>query len=216
MKRNIIAAIVVTAATLSSAMVRQPEYPTTKTYSENSVYAAPIAGIGIMSDASANLGGNSINVGINPGYVFGGELGMKLDQFRAGLAVTYQYNTADDFDYYVGSTQYHVTGLSVSQLHTILNVSYDIENDTMFTPHVGAGAGATFAYVETGIDTDDSVYFAAQFGGGITADLSDTLALDLSYKYILSDDFDISIPGAGTSSTDLSTQQILITARLSF
>lgn len=180
-------------------------------------YAAPIMGIGIMDDATATpSGSDSINVPVDAGAVFGAEFGIQFENFRADLSITRQNNEADGFTYFDGFATYFISGVSITQLHTMLNAYYNFNNSTPFTPFVGAGAGINMAKVEIGLDNDSSTYFAAQIGGGISAELSEWLALDLAYKFILSDEYEISVPGIGTASADLTSHQILLSARFMF
>lgn len=80
--------------------------------------------------------------------------------------------------------------------HSLMaNAFYDFQNDSLFTPYLGFGLG--LAYLDTkykantfnggsysGSTSHDQVNFAWNVGGGVAYSFSDTMALDLGYRYL--------------------------------
>lgn len=56
-----------------------------------------------------------------------------------------------------------------------VNLYYDFENESNFTPYIGGGIGAAFV----GVDSN----FAWNVGAGLTYDISECVALNLGYRY---------------------------------
>ena len=104
---------------------------------------------------------NALAVGGGAGYRFNDNLRTDLRLDWAG-----DYEVAPDAD------------LSVT---TVLgNLYFDMANDTMFTPYLGAGAGYGWTSNDGGGD-DDGVAFALMAGVGI--DMTDNITLDLGYRF---------------------------------
>lgn len=104
------------------------------------------------------------------GFAIGGGLGYRFNEmFRADV-------TFDGvFDYGFGN--------GVDSYGILANGYIDIPLNWVVTPYVGAGIGWGEAS-GNGV-SDDGVSFAAM--GGLTYDLSQSLALDLGYKYRYTD-----------------------------
>jgi opacity protein-like surface antigen len=87
--------------------------------------------------------------------------------------------------------------LSVKAYTVFANAYYDFANNSNFTPYIGGGLGA--AYLDTAADIDlygitspdgwsmggDGTRwnFAWNVGGGVAYQISETMALDLNYRY---------------------------------
>ena len=81
----------------------------------------------------------------------------------------------------------------VSSNSIMLNIYYDIDTGTKFSPYVGAGVGyarlkAKYGMVDAdgdGISMDETANnFAWQVGAGVGYALSDNMTLDVGYRYI--------------------------------
>ncbi len=100
----------------------------------------------------------------------GGGVGYKFnDNLRSDVRLDWagDYKVGPDAD------------LSVT---TVLgNLYFDMANDTMFTPYVGAGAGYGWVNSSGGGDDDSGLAFALMAGVGI--EMTDNITLDVGYRY---------------------------------
>jgi len=145
------------------------------------------------------------------GYGFLGAVGSSLqDVGRVEVELGYRDN---DFD------KLKVDGLgsasidgNFSSLSLMGNFYYDFSMGGSFSPYIGAGLG--FANVEAdldGFDSEDDTVFAYQLivGGSIAA--SETLSVDLQYRYFATDD-----PEFNGLDAEYSTHNLMIGLRQSF
>ncbi|WP_022666741.1 outer membrane protein [Desulfospira joergensenii] len=157
-------------------------------------------------------------VGITGGYDFG--------MFRVEAEGSYRENDIDKIVIFGNPT---TCGGDISSTSLMFNGYVEFENKTQITPYVGAGLGINRiehkGYAKYGggttvnFDTSETV-FAWSVTAGLAWNLSDTLALDLSYRYLTSQDVDT----AGTSNwgftsrgqIDYEVQNILIGLRWYF
>ena len=72
-------------------------------------------------------------------------------------------------------------GADMSVTTVLGNLYYDMANDTMFTPYVGAGAGYGWTNVSGAGGEDNGVAFALMAGVGV--DVSENITLDLGYRF---------------------------------
>jgi len=98
------------------------------------------------------------------------------------LETEYLYHGNQTFS--VGNVNHDISA------HTIMgNIFLDLQTDTEFTPYVGGGLGVAYLndHVTSlaGDDTKDKRWnLAWNLGGGIAWGLSESLALDLGYRYM--------------------------------
>ncbi len=71
-------------------------------------------------------------------------------------------------------------GADLSVTTVLGNLYFDMANDTMFTPYLGAGAGYGWTS-NSGGDDDDGAAFALMAGVGI--DMTENITLDLGYRF---------------------------------
>jgi opacity protein-like surface antigen len=123
------------------------------------------------------------------GFYLRGDLGWSFldwgdddSAFTAGGGVGYQFNEYLRSDLRVDwSGDYDIGNGADASLTTVLgNVYFDWANDSIFTPYVGAGAGYGWASVDNGQDDDG---FAYALMAGASIDMSDSIAVDLGYRY---------------------------------
>jgi opacity protein-like surface antigen len=85
--------------------------------------------------------------------------------------------------------------IEIDLLSLMVNVQYRLANDTMFTPYVLAGAGATWAQLDSVHNTDNEVGFAYQGGLGINiGDDRERMYVDVGIvftKDIYTSDFEV-------------------------
>lgn len=117
---------------------------------------------------------------LDAGFIVGGALGLSVyENLRGEIEFSYMQadvksvSGEDISDYGFTSTGYNLLG----------NLWYDFENDTSFTPYLGAGVG--YGYNVTGTDgyEYESSGLLYQLGAGVKFDVADSIALDVGYRY---------------------------------
>jgi len=102
------------------------------------------------------------------GFVGGAVIGYDFVGPRVELEGAYRYNK--------------VSGFKMHQITPMVNVLYDFMTDSVFSPHLGIGAGANFWKIKgTGISTTD---FAMQGIAGVAVKISDGFYGSLDYKFM--------------------------------
>ena len=105
----------------------------------------------------------------------------------------------------------------------MLNVFYDFDTGTKFTPYIGGGIG--IAHLKVKIRTDEGKVsksdnsFAYQLGAGVAYAVTDSIALDLSYRYTDSGSMTVreySLEDADKTKIDSTAQEILFGVRYTF
>jgi opacity protein-like surface antigen len=138
------------------------------------------------------------------GYILGGAIGMRVwDPVRAEIELSYARWKADEYtgeNDDTGNKFGDKAGGHVSATYLLGNVWIDIHTDTPFTPYVGGGAGVAWVDADTEYPKgnerfgygDATTAFAFQAGAGVKYDVSENIAVDVSYRFkgILDVDFD--------------------------
>lgn len=132
------------------------------------------------------------------GYTIGGAIGYNFAGMGVPVRAEAEYLYHNQFKYFANnSTGAGGTGQFSSKIdvHTVFaNFYYDIKTSTAFTPYVGAGLGVAWinqkvASTFTGwtVGTDDGNYdttnFAWNVGAGVGYALTDSVTVDLGYRY---------------------------------
>lgn len=152
------------------------------------IWSAGVLG-GKETDNNFGLG---LSVGMDMGYYY--DLPMRLEleyvyrgkaEFGQGPSTVWSGGQA-----FTASHSFDVTAHSL-----MANAFYDFNNDSVFTPYIGAGLG--FAYLDTtyraGIanglsgsvaSTSNNWNFAWNVGAGVAYHINDAVALDLGYRYV--------------------------------
>ncbi len=120
--------------------------------------------------------------------VFGGSLayGVKTGAVRTELELNIKQDAEKTYHDEDGSTK-----MSMENNSIMLNVYYDIDTGTKFTPYVGAGIGASRLKASLKYNDLDGAFngsksktnFAWQIGAGVSYAMTDNLALDAGYRY---------------------------------
>lgn len=123
------------------------------------------------------------------------------DGAAIGLAAGYNWMDSDlpirtELEYmYTGNFKYkhsdsNATLTDKIDIHSLmLNVYWDFYNSTAFTPYINAGAGAAWvqekfsATTVTAPSSNTSTNFAFNVGAGVGWSLTDSIILDLAYRY---------------------------------
>ncbi|PWR21389.1 OmpA family protein [Zavarzinia aquatilis] len=148
-------------------------------------YISAFGGYVMQPDLSADSTGAGFDgdLSTDNGWAAGGAMGYDFGRPRVEAEVTYRRNDADQFD--PGNVD--LNG-DYSSLALMLNVLYDFENSSRFTPYIGVGAGAAWVYaneiVGGGVTVDDDdVQFAYQGIAGVKVAITTGLSLFVDYRY---------------------------------
>jgi len=123
------------------------------------------------------------------GFYLRGDLGWSFldwgdsdNALDVGGGVGYQFNDYLRSDLRVDwSGDYDVGDDASASLTTVLgNWDFDWQNDSVFTPYVGAGVGYGWVDADHG-GSDDGFTYALMAGASV--DLSQSVALDIGYRY---------------------------------
>ena len=160
-------------------------------------YAGIQGGVAMLEDAEADPAKSEMETG----YVLSGLAGYDFGSFRFEGEIAYRENDIDKVTILNSDTD---SSGDVSAWAFMVNGYFDFENRTAFTPYIGAGIGyarveidgkATYGGSTTVKWDDHDSGLAYQLMAGVAWDLSDTIVLDMSYRYLDCDDIEI----AGTS-----------------
>ncbi len=150
--------------------------------------------------------------------------------FAGGIAIGYGFNDTFRLEgefFYATNDLDKITlnGVSLamdgetSLMAFLLNVYVDFANDSDFTPFITAGVGYAeyemddFTITGSGITpvSDDDGVFAGQVGAGIGYALSDTVMVDLKYRFLFTQD-----PELGSTNLEYANHSVILGLRLSF
>lgn len=165
-------------------------------------YVSLFAGGVWANDVVTDFYGNEVSVSSDPGYTLGLAVGTHVfENLRGEVELSYGKVETTDVSYNGGSSG-SMEG-PISTLYLLGNLWYEMDLGGGVKPYVGGGLGVGYA-------TADSFFYgssygygeggfgvAYQLGAGVTFDVSDSIALDIGYRYksILSVDFDDSDGG---------------------
>ena len=171
-----------------------------------SMYVGVNGGVSILNDSDISV--DTKDLSYDTGYNIEGVFGYTFNAWRAELALNWQKNDLDK----LGS--YPITG-DLTVFGGMLNGYYDFKAGAGFTPYLLAGLGVlnvNFEFNEEGVDDHDTV-FAGQLGVGVGYAVTENIILDLKYKYLMSQDFEIVY---GDIDVSLSGHQIQFGVRYQF
>jgi len=176
--------------------------------SANEPYVSVSAGLGMMHDSDLSLasgyvwdtGYTGADAKYDTGYALEAALGMKMDKFRAELALGYQ---SSEMNEYSGRD---VNNVDASVFSVMANGYADFEMEG-FSPYVMAGLGYANIDISTGyygssISTDESA-FAWQVGVGVGVQATDEVIVDFGYRYFQTSDVDFAYITSSVASSKL-------------
>lgn len=123
---------------------------------------------------------------MDSGSSYSGAFGGRFDNYRLEAEVSYRNNDTDNS--ILGS----IDTMELKNSVAMINLSYDFRNSSRFTPYIGGGIGASYGSAkinfDNGIDTltadGDDIVFAYQVGGGLSFDITKSIALTMDYRYL--------------------------------
>ncbi len=174
-------------------------------------YISGNIGAVIVSDSDIDDGVDTGEFSYDTGFGFLGALGSSFEGgARAEVELGYRKNDFDELEvdgFGSGDIDGDLTSLSLMG-----NVYYDISTEGSFSPFIGAGIG--FANLEADLDDfgdEDDTVFAYQFILGGSFASSETLSVDLQYRYFATDD-----PEFDEVDSEYSSHNVMIGLRHSF
>jgi opacity protein-like surface antigen len=190
MKRKFLFVVISLSLILSSSVLFASDG-----VNKQGAYFAARLGLCFLDDATLSEEGVpfTIDTEFDSGFGFEAAMGYDFGMFRAEGEIGYRKNDIDTFSAMGVSL---TGGGDIDTLSFMANGYLDFENQTAFTPYIGAGIG--YAKVSAndisvgGLDVgdeDDSV-FAYQFGLGVGYSATESLIIDVAYKYFATDDPD--------------------------
>ena len=151
-------------------------------------YLSGSMGLASVDDAKINTGSGSGEIEFDSGIVATGAYGQTLGSAgRVELELGYRTNNIDK-----------VNGLGVSEddgdvaTYSLMgNVFYGLNNNSRFTPFVGAGLGLANIEADMGQgEEEDDTVFAYQLAAGASMAVTENLDIDLQYRYFATEDPD--------------------------
>lgn len=152
-------------------------------------YVSVFAGANSLSDVETDYAdGMEYSVEFNTGFVAGLTFGKRIsDRLRVEGELSFASAEASSF-HYDESTAAGADG-DLNATYLLANVWYDIPTSGPLRYYVGGGIGAARVEADTSFDGNSYGYgpgetkLASQIGAGVMYDLSQTLALDVGYRY---------------------------------
>ena len=104
------------------------------------------------------------------------------------------------------------------------NLYYDFRNSTAFTPYVGAGLGMAFNYANYTFSSpgyhgnfdEHSTNFAWNVGAGVAYDITDSLAVDLGYRYVNLGYYEVDLPDGAKLKNQPCNHEFMLGLRYTF
>ena len=90
----------------------------------------------------------------------------------------------NNFPFKIRNDYVHDFDIKTSFYSAMLNLYYDIDTGTKFTPYVGAGLGLSHQKVTAGNAKKSSNELAWQVGGGVSYAAAENVSVDFGYRYI--------------------------------
>lgn len=188
-------------------------------------YAGAYLGGSVLPTASCSDNLGSFNLSYDPGLmgsvVAGYDLkpGSSVGEGRVELEYSRRSNKLDKAGYLEGKAPGD-GNMTVDSL--LLNTFGVYRSDSPWTPYFGAGIGAARIAADglkvTGklLSNDDTVVFAYQLGGGIDFALTQTLWLDLGYRFFGTTSPKLAEADGQTFKTEYYSHNIIFGVRLGF
>lgn len=191
---------------------------------------------GSFLDASKSSATNATATGASSkfkndtGLAVGGAVGYNWMDYDMPIRTELEYMYRGDFKYKYSDSNSTLT--DKIDLHTLmLNGYWDFYNSTSFTPYINGGVGIAWVQEDfsTGTITDaisapknkTSTNLALNLGAGVGWSMTESMILDLAYRYnYYGDGKKVTASGTGNSVTtqvkDIGTHDVLLGLRYQF
>lgn len=169
-------------------------------------YLSGWGGLSGQSSKDLDFQAGNVDVEYNNGYVVGAAAGYDFGPARLELEYSYRNNDIDKLE--ILSVEVNEGGNMEIEAFMI-NGYYDFYNYGMSTPYVMIGGGWADVTMDgvkangvTIVDDDDNVW-AAQAGVGVQIALNRNLAIDVGYRFFMTDDPEFKAPDGTKVDTDV-------------
>jgi len=183
-------------------------------------YGSANVGVAMMSDSDLDITLSGFppltaELSYDTGYTIGGAVGYMMEKFRVEGELSYQ---ANDIDSLSALGQSESLNGDMSALTFLFNGYLDFATGGPLTPYITAGIGYSSVDIEIEGGSEDDNLFTYQLGVGIGYAMSETMTLDLRYRYLGAEDFETSenVPGLGSGTLKAGVASHNITAGLRF
>ena len=181
-------------------------------------------GYGFPDEVDVGDDGLDGTVELDDAPVFGGALGWKFPWFRLEANVSYRKNDVDGVE--VGGLDFDGGSGDATSVVGLVNAIIDLDLDFPVRPFVGGGVGAAYVKVDTGsnspIEVDDEAgAFAWNLLAGVGFDVTESVTVSASYRYLRLEGTDFSADLAGVDAgdvdvDDLASHEVLVGLRYTF
>ena len=192
MKKTLLMAVAAAALTLAAGQAQATDYAPA---AENGGwYVSIFGGISFPDDAEGQyFGSTTYAIDLDTGFLVGAAVGSTLwsDNVRGEIEVSYLNHDANEFVETNGDDRSDMSG-DIGQWFLLANLWHDWHTDTGFTPYFGGGLG--IGWVEPDLDREDddngfgdfdegTAGFAGQLGAGVKWEFTESVALDIGYRF---------------------------------
>ena len=144
--------------------------------------------------------------------VFGGAIGYRFPWARIEASVSYRQNDVDEVK--VGGSDFSGDG-KTKALVGLVNAYLDLDFGLPVHPYVGGGVGAAYVSVDTGnnspLEVDDEAgAFAWNLLAGVGYDVTESVALTATYRYLRLEGTDFSGDLAGVDTGDVDVDDVAL------
>ena len=172
-------------------------------------------------------------------FAAGAATPVKYGQVRGEFELGWNDDAKDsnNFAFKIRDTYNHKFATELSVYSAMLNVYYDIDTGTKFTPYVGGGIGMAYLKNKTKVtgsttagalnlgSSESENNFAWNIGAGVSYALNDKVSIDAGYRYSdygnVKESVSQKVPGLGAplnvdGKYDVTSHEFLIGARYAF
>lgn len=146
-------------------------------HSATNPYVSISGGLGLMNNSAVN--GIDDRVEYKSGYLINGAIGLKADYARLEAEIGYHRNNLDTWD---GSPAISDSNISAWSFMANGYLDYHMA-DSDITPFMMVGLGVACVNGSDGTNSYDDSVFAWQVGAGVGFKTSETVTIDIGYRY---------------------------------
>ena len=149
---------------------------------------------------------------LDDAYVVGGALGYRFPWARLEANVSYRQNDVDTVQ--VEGVDFQGAN-DATALVGLINLYLDVDFGLPLRPFVGGGAGAAYLSLDTGSNAplevdDDAGAFAWNLLAGVGYDITESIALTATYRYLRLEGSDFSGDLAGVDTGDVEVDDVVL------
>jgi opacity protein-like surface antigen len=180
---------------------------------DTGLYLEGDLGYSFPDEVDVSAGGLDGELELDDGPVFGGALGWKFPWFRLEANVSYRENDADEVS--VEGADFGADG-ETKALVGLINAYVDLDvGHFPLRPYVGGGVGGAYLELDTGDDTplsvdDEAGAFAWNLLAGVGYDITESVAITATYRYLRLEGSDFSADLAGVDLGDVDVDDVAL------